>query len=147
MSSPSATYTPRFLPARLPRICVAIVASNPAEMVEKADGIVRENPFIEFRLDYQPKPALAMAKIKAFVEYHPEALIVATCRRAASGGKFRGSVASEVDILVKTAIQECHLVDLELESAAQLKPADFARLRRSASLILSYHDYRATRKL
>jgi 3-dehydroquinate dehydratase/shikimate dehydrogenase len=143
----SATYTPRFLPARLPRICVAIVASNPAEMVEKADGIVRENPFIEFRLDYQPKPALAMAKIKAFVEYHPEALIVATCRRVSNGGKFRGSVASEVDILVKAANQGCHLVDLELESAAQLKPADFARLRRSASLILSYHDYRATRKL
>lgn len=147
MTQPSAPYMPRFLPARLPRTCVAIVASNPVEMVEKADGIVRENPFIEFRLDYLAKPALAMARIKAFVEYHPEALIVATCRRAACGGKFRGSVASEVDILVKAANQGCHLVDLELESAAQLKSADFARLRRSASLILSHHDYRATRKL
>ena len=84
MSGISATYTPRFLPARLPRICVAIAASNPLEMVEKADAIVRENPFIEFRLDYLPKPALALPKIKAFVEYHPEALIVATCRRAAN---------------------------------------------------------------
>jgi len=138
---------PRFLPARLPRICVAIAASNPVEMAEKAESVVRENPFIEFRLDYLSKPALAMPKIKAFAEYHPEALIVATCRRAVNGGKFRGTIASEVDILVKAANQGCHLVDLELESAAHLRPQDFARLRRSASLILSYHDYRGTKKL
>ncbi|HYL94006.1 MAG TPA: shikimate dehydrogenase [Alphaproteobacteria bacterium] len=138
---------PRFLPARLPRICAAIVASNPSEMVEKADAIVRENPFIEFRLDYLPKPALALAKIKGFVEYHPEALIVATCRRASNGGKFRGSTASQVDILVKAAGQGCRLVDLELETAVRLKPNDFERLRRSASIILSSHDFRATRKL
>lgn len=147
MSSRSDTYTPRFLPVRLPRICVPITASNPAEMVQKADNIVRDNSFIEFRLDYLSKPALALQKIKIFVEYHPEALIIATCRRAAYGGKFRGSAASEVDILVKAANQGCHLLDLELETAAQLKPADFTRLRRSANLILSTHDFNGTRKL
>jgi len=123
------------------------MATNPADMVQKADVVLRDNSFIEFRLDYLSKPGLAFQKIKTFVEYHPEALIIATCRRAVAGGKFRGSVASEVDILVKAANTGCHLVDLELESAAQLKPADFARLRRSANLILSYHDYRGTKKL
>src|SRR5258708_16597131 len=115
-------YTPRFLPARLPRICVAIVAGNPTEMVEKADAIVRENSFIEFRLDYLPKPALALAKIKTFTEYHPEALIVATCRRAMNGGKFRRTLTAQVDLLVKAATQGGHLVDLELEPAPHLKP-------------------------
>ncbi|HKD13230.1 MAG TPA: shikimate dehydrogenase [Candidatus Angelobacter sp.] len=147
MNSPAGTYTPRFLPARLPRICVPIVASNPAEIVQKADAVVRDNSFIEFRLDYLSKPGLGLQKIKTFVEYHPEALIVATCRRAVNGGKFRGSVAAEISILTKAAAQGCHLVDLELESAAQLKEADFARLRRSANLILSTHDFRSTRKL
>ncbi|HEV3040666.1 MAG TPA: shikimate dehydrogenase [Candidatus Angelobacter sp.] len=126
---------------------MAIAAANPLDMVEKADAIVRDNPFIEFRLDYLSKPALALPKIKAFVEYHPEALIVATCRRAANGGKFRGSIATEIDILIKAANQGCHLVDVELETAARLKPGDFTRLRRSANLILSYHDFRSTRKL
>lgn len=147
MSALPGTYTPRFLPARLPRVCVPIVASNPTDMVQKADAIVRDNPFIEFRLDYLSKPSLALQKIKGFVEYHPEVLIVATCRRAAAGGKFRGTIASEVDILVKAANHGCHLVDLEVETAAQLKPADFNRLRRSANLILSSHDFRGTRKL
>jgi 3-dehydroquinate dehydratase/shikimate dehydrogenase len=126
---------------------VAIAATNPAEMVQKADVLVRENPFVEFRLDYLPKPALGLPKLRTFVEYHPEALIVATCRRVVNGGKFRGSIAAQVDILVKAAAQGCHLVDIELESASHLKPADFNRLRRSANLILSYHDYRGTKKL
>lgn len=123
------------------------MASNPTDMVQKADAIVRVNSFIEFRLDYLSKPSLALQKIKGFVEYHPEVLIVATCRRAAAGGKFRGTIASEIDILVRAANHGCHLVDLEIETAAQLKPSDFNRLRRSANLILSSHDFRGTRKL
>jgi 3-dehydroquinate dehydratase/shikimate dehydrogenase len=147
MNGTSSSNAPRFLPARLPRVCVAIAASNPAEMVQKADIAVRDNPFIEFRLDYLSQPALGLAKLKTFVEFHPEALIVATCRRAANGGKFRGSIASQVDVLAKAANLGCHLVDIELETAAQLKQSDFNRLRRSANLILSYHDFRGTKKL
>lgn len=147
MNGTSSSYAPRFLPARLPRVCVAIAAANPVEMVQKADLIVRDNPFIEFRLDYLSKPALGLAKLKTFVDFHPEALIVATCRRAANGGKFKGSIASQVDLLVKAANLGCHLVDVELETAAQLKPSDFNRLRRSANLILSFHDFRGTKKL
>ena len=147
MNGTSSSYAPRFLPARLPRVCVAIAADDPAEMVQKADLIVRDNPFIEFRLDYLSKPALGLAKLKTFVEFHPEALIAATCRRAVNGGRFRGPVASQIDLLVKAANLGCHLVDVELETAAQLKTADFNRLRRSANLILSFHDYRGTKKL
>ena len=147
MNGTLSSYAPRFLPARLPRVCVAIAVSNPAEMVQKADLIVRDNSFIEFRLDYLSKPGLGLAKLKTFVEFHPEALIVATCRRVVTGGRFRGSIASEIDVLAKAANLGCHLVDIELETAARMKPADFNRLRRSANLILSYHDFRGTKKL
>jgi 3-dehydroquinate dehydratase / shikimate dehydrogenase len=147
MSGATVNLAPRFLPARLPRLCVPVWATSPAELVQKADAIVRENSFIEFRLDYLPKPALGLPKLKTFVEYHPEALIIATCRRAVNGGKFRGSVAAQIDVLAKAANQGCHLVDVELETASHLKPADFARLRRSANLILSFHDFRGTKKL
>lgn len=147
MNGTSSSYAPRFLPARLPRVCVAIAASNPAEMVQKADIAVRDNPFIEFRLDYLSNPVQGLPKLKTFVEFHPEALIVATCRRAANGGKFKGSIASQIDLLVKAANLGCHLLDVELETAEQLKPSDFNRLRRSANLILSYHDFRGTKKL
>src|SRR5499427_1176634 len=147
MSGAIASYAPRFLPARLPRLCVPVWATNAPDLVQKADTLVRENSFIEFRLDYLAKPGLALPKLKTFIEYHPEALLIATCRRAANGGKFRGSIAAQVDVLIKAANQGCHLVDVELETASHLKPADFARLRRSANLILSFHDFRGTKKL
>src|SRR5437016_13829342 len=122
MSGISASYTPRFLPARLPRVCVAIAASNPLDMVEKADAVVRDNPFIEFRLDYLSKPGLALPKLKKFAEFHPHVVSIATCRRVASGGKFRGSIASQLQILAKAADAGSQLIDLEVQSAQRVKP-------------------------
>jgi 3-dehydroquinate dehydratase/shikimate dehydrogenase len=147
MIAASNSYVPRLLPLRLPRVCVAVTGSDPSELVEKAEALVRDNTFLEFRLDYLSRPVLALPKIKRFTEYHPHVVSIATCRRAANGGKFRGSVASQLDVLAKAAGVGCQLVDLELQSAVRLKPAQLQKLRTRAALVLSYHDFRATRKL
>src|SRR5256885_1948819 len=47
----SPTFTPRLFPPRLPRVCVAVIGSDANEMADKAESLVRDNPFIEFRLD------------------------------------------------------------------------------------------------
>jgi 3-dehydroquinate dehydratase / shikimate dehydrogenase len=137
----------RLRPLRLPRVCVAVIGSDPADMFEKADALVRDNTFLEFRLDYLPRPALALARLKQFAESQPHVTVVATCRRAASGGKFRGSIAAQLDILSKAAAAGCQLVDVELQTAVRCKPRQLERLRTAAALILSYHDFRATKKL
>ena len=98
-----APFAPRLLPHRLPRVCVAVTGSDPNEMTDKAELLVRDNPFLEFRLDYLSKPGLAMPRIKRFLESHLGTVVIATCRRAAAGGKFRGSIASQIDILAKAA--------------------------------------------
>src|SRR5690349_19499075 len=103
MSAAANPYAARLLPLRMPRVCVAVTGSDAAELVDKADGLVRDNPLLEFRLDYLPRPALALPKIKRFMDYHPQAVVIATCRRVPSGGKFRGSVASQLDLLNKAA--------------------------------------------
>jgi len=102
---------------------------------------------MEFRLDYLSKPALMLPGLKKFLEYHSHVLAVATCRRSANGGKFRGTVQAEVDMLLKAAAAGCQIVDLSLESAAKLKPSDFEKIRSKAGLILSYHDFRGTKNL
>jgi len=147
MNTISAMTTLRMLRQRLPRVCVTIIGKNAAEMVEKAEQVVRDNPFIEFRLDYLSQPALLLPKIKAFLEFNPHVTMIATCRRAKSGGKFRGSVASQIDLLSKAAAVGCQMVDVELESAQQLKTSDWNKLKKSAAVILSFHDFRGTRKL
>src|SRR5256885_1804504 len=137
----------RLLHLRLPRICVAIAAQTPAEMLEKAEAVSRDNPFIELRLDYISRPGLAVPKIREFTETHPHVTVIATCRRAASGGKFKGPINSQLDILGKAAEAGCQLVDVELQTAARLNPAQLAKLRGKAAIVLSFHDFRGTQKL
>ncbi len=143
----SSVYLPRILPLRLPRVCVALVGSDAAEMLDKAEIVVRDDPFLEFRLDYLKQPASALPKIRRFIELHPHAVLIATCRRANNGGKFKGSLASQVDILLKAAAAGFQIIDLELESAQALKPAEIVKIRERVALVLSFHDFRATRKL
>jgi len=140
MTAASNSYVARLRPLRLPRVCVAVTGSDPAEMLEKAEALVRDNTFLEFRLDYLPRPMLALPKIKQFAEYHAHIVAMATCRRVAAGGKFRGSIASQLDILSKASASGCQLVDLELQSAVHCKAERLRRLRSHTALILSHHD-------
>lgn len=137
----------RLVPLRLPPVCVAIMGSEPSEILEKADALARDNSFLELRLDYLPKPMLALPKIKRLFEYHHNMTLIATCRRAENGGKFRGSVASQFEILQKAATAGCQVVDLEWESASHCKAQQLLELRRQAALLVSHHDFRSTKKL
>jgi 3-dehydroquinate dehydratase / shikimate dehydrogenase len=137
----------RILPIRVPRVCVAVLGSEPAEMIEKAEDLVRENSFFEFRLDYLKDPAAGAAKVRNFMHMHPEVIAVATCRRVQNGGQFKGSVASQLAVLTKAASLGFQFVDVEIESAEAMKTAEYQKLHDSSGLILSFHDFKATRKL
>jgi 3-dehydroquinate dehydratase/shikimate dehydrogenase len=145
--NPAASLLPRFLPHRLPRLCVAVAASDANEMAERAEGLVRDDSMLEFRLDYLSKPGLSIPRIKRFFDSHLGTIAIATCRRANSGGKFRGSIASQLDILNKAAAAGCQLVDVELQTASKVKPEQLQKLRAKVGLILSFHDFRGTKKL
>src|ERR1700680_359640 len=147
MISAAKSYPPRLLPLRLPRVCVVVTATDPPELVEKAAALLRDTSFLELRLDYISKPGLALPKIKQFFETHPGTVVIATCRRVASGGKFRGSIASQLDLLSKASALGCQLVDVELQTALKCKPAQLQKLRTHSALILSFHDSRGTKKL
>jgi 3-dehydroquinate dehydratase / shikimate dehydrogenase len=142
------TVAPQFLRSRIGKVCVAVTGSTPAEMLEKASTVVKDTPFIEFRLDYLEKPLAALPKFKHFFAENTAATGIATCRRAANGGKFTGPLAAELEILLKAASNGFHIVDLELESAESLKKADLQKLRDTGiAIIVSYHDFSATRDL
>ena len=140
--------TAHYIRSRIGKICVAITGANPAEMLRNAEDIVRENHFVEFRLDYLPNPQAVIPKLKTFLYERGEVTAIATCRRAATGGKFKGTIAAELEILEKAALAGAHLIDVELQTAEHLKPAQMKHLRsRGAALIISYHDFEATQDL
>ena len=136
------------LRSRLGKVCVAITGTSPADMLDRASVAIKETPFLEFRLDYLEKPVLALPKIKEFMAAHTAVTAIATCRRTEGGGKFVGSVAQELELLIKAAGSGFHLVDLELESAEALKKNDLPRLRETGvGLIISHHNFKETKDL
>ena len=147
MTASPNSFAAKLLHQRLPRVCVAVTGADASDMVEKAEALIRDNTFIEFRLDYLAHPALALPKIKKFTDHHPHVTAIATCRRVASDGKFRGSIVSQLDILTKSSAAGCQLVDVELQSAIRCNPQQLHKLRSKAALILSHHDFRGTKNL
>src|SRR3984893_13808410 len=142
------SVAPQFLRSRIGKVCVAIIGSTAAEMLEKASAVVKETPFLEFRLDYLDKPLLALPKFRHFFTDNTAATGIATCRRTANGGKFPGKVPEEIEILSKAAASGFHIVDLELESAESLKKGELQKLRETGvALIVSHHDFTATKDL
>jgi len=147
MRASASTYAARIRRFRLPRLCVAVIGSDASSIIERAESLVRDNPFLEFRLDYISQPVAGLPKLKNFLEMHPEATVIATCRRAVNGGKFRGPVAAQLNVLLKAADSGFQLVDLELQSVETLKAAELGELSNRAGLIISYHNFRNTKKL
>jgi 3-dehydroquinate dehydratase/shikimate dehydrogenase len=142
------SVAPQFLRSRIGKICVAIIGSTAAEMLEKANAVIKETTFLEFRLDYLEKPLLALPKLKQFLAENNAVTAIATCRRTANGGKFSGNVAAEIEVLSKAATAGFHIVDVELESATAMKKGELQKLRETGvALIISHHDFDATKDL
>src|SRR6185437_14968171 len=64
--SSSALLAPAPLPAaaglhlRVGKLCIALQAQTPAELLDRAEAVLADCRFLEFRLDSLPKPAAAL---------------------------------------------------------------------------------------
>jgi 3-dehydroquinate dehydratase/shikimate dehydrogenase len=135
-------------PLRVGKLCVAIQGGSPGEMLERAEAALRDSKFLEFRLDSLAKPAAALPKLGEFLAAHRDVTAIATCRRKPFGGNFGGSLASELEVLAAAAEAGCQIVDLEVESAEEARPAQLAKLRSAgAALLVSFHDFTRTKGL
>jgi 3-dehydroquinate dehydratase/shikimate dehydrogenase len=137
---------------RVPRLCVAIQAGSAAEMLERAAAALADAKFLEFRLDSLAKPAASLPALKEFLAGRRDVTAIATCRRKPFGGNFVGSLTAEFEVLLKAAEAGCQIVDLEVESAEEAKPAALAKFRddlraAGAALLVSFHDFTRTKGL
>jgi 3-dehydroquinate dehydratase/shikimate dehydrogenase len=151
--NPADTHHPPALPRLRPgKLCVAIQAASAAEMVNRAAAALADTRFIEFRLDSLPEPADAVPALKELLAARRDVSAIATCRRKQFGGNFAGSLTSEFEVLSRAAEAGCQIVDLEVESAEEAKPAALARFREGlratgAALLISFHDFTRTKGL
>lgn len=133
-------------PLPLPRICIAATGGTASELLAHARAALRHSRFVELRLDWAPNPAEALAGIPALLRTpnggrKRDPILLATCRREANGGRFRGTVSEQMAILEKAASAGCRLLDLEIESAEAVGLERVSALRKAAPLLLSFHDF------
>lgn len=146
-TSPQAGHVlpPEHLHQRAGRVCVALAGET---MFAQAEAVAATHRFFEFRLDSLPQPAQALPQLRGVLARHPGMVAVATCRRVAHGGAFRGSAEEQLHILTAAAEAGCALVDAEVETAEELGRPVLDTLRRSgAGVVLSWHDFNGTPEL
>jgi 3-dehydroquinate dehydratase / shikimate dehydrogenase len=144
----STQIASHLLRSRIGKLCVVIIGTSPNEMIEKATEVLKESSFLEFRLDYLAKPLVALPALKHFLAENSAATVIATCRLKDNGGRFDGSRAAALEVLLKAAAAGFHLVDIELESIEKLPKNTMSQLREAgAAVIISYHDFHATKDL
>jgi 3-dehydroquinate dehydratase/shikimate dehydrogenase len=129
------------LPKSLPRICVALGCPTASELAHVAESEYKDgNTFLEFRLDYLNSPANGIEMLRDFRKKYPDAYLLATCRNRQASGHFRADVHRQLQILKDAAEAGATFVDLEIETAEQVK-RELNGLREAAPLCVSYHNF------
>jgi 3-dehydroquinate dehydratase / shikimate dehydrogenase len=128
----------------LPKFCIALGLPDVRQLLAHArkEAAAGER-FLEFRVDYLPRPMDGVRAIREFLEEFPDATLLATCRRHQNGGRFNGSIEEEIRILDAALDAGAKAVDVEIESAEHVS-ARLEGLRSRAWLIISYHNFSGT---
>ncbi|MBI4890682.1 MAG: shikimate dehydrogenase [Acidobacteria bacterium] len=130
--------------ATLPKTCIALGLPDSKRLLEQAcrEADAGER-FLEFRLDYLPRPEQGLAVIRDFLRLYPEATLLATCRRHQNHGRFNGSIEEEFGILGEAVKAGAKAVDIEIESAeTPLAHREF--LDAKTFVVVSYHNFEGT---
>jgi 3-dehydroquinate dehydratase/shikimate dehydrogenase len=131
----------------LPRICIALGLPDAARLLEHArrEAMLGER-FLEFRLDYLPRPYDGLKVIREFLTESPDSWLLATCRRHQNHGRYNGSIDEQLQILEEAARAGAKGIDIEIESA-ELAQERVRDLTAQTAVIVSYHNYEGTPSL
>src|ERR1700690_646971 len=131
-------------------ICAVVVGRTATEMRRGLRLALRGARTVELRLDWL-RGASEIERMIGWIAANRKKLgfgsrvsLIATCRRVAAGGKFRGSIARQMEFLRGAAAAGCAWLDLEIESAEKISREEFRELRRGARVLISFHDFRGT---
>jgi 3-dehydroquinate dehydratase/shikimate dehydrogenase len=125
------------------RIFVTLAAPALTVMENQAGRVGGSQIGYELRLDYLRDYEGLEQRLHEMLLRLRFPLTIATCRRTAAGGLFRGSVEEQVDILEAAMRAGCQWLDVEMESFQHARRTLLSRFR-SAKVIVSYHNFRQT---
>ena len=119
-------------------ICIPITATKTKEALKDIKKAQEIADIIEIRLDINPDIEL-LRRVKKPV--------IATCRRKAEGGRFKGGEKKRLELLKKAILLNPDFVDIELNSGPKaIEEIKGLIKHRKTKLIISFHDTKAVDK-
>ncbi len=99
---------------------------------------------IELRLDWLKDDAEISRFLRRLRDAKPRAPLIATCRRRAAGGEYRGSVAKQLLRLAEALGAGCAWYDLEIESIRECPPELLGVLLGAGKRLASAHFFKSS---
>jgi 3-dehydroquinate dehydratase / shikimate dehydrogenase len=147
-SMPQTLLSPSAFGTREDRICAVAACPTAIEMAHLIRLGFKETHTIELRLDWLKSDA-ERRKLLSWLgrQSFRGATFLATCRRKAAGGKFRGDIQSELFWLMEARRAGCSWCDVEIETERELPDQSIREYAVPPRVMLSMHDFERTPKL
>jgi 3-dehydroquinate dehydratase/shikimate dehydrogenase len=124
------------------RICAVVAAADSRGMTRQLRRALLQTRTVELRLDWLRGDGEARRFLAWLAGRRLRATLIATCRRSTVGGRFSGSIASQLLVLSRAIASGCTWCDLEYESAARCPPEILDILLGPARRLISRHFFR-----
>jgi 3-dehydroquinate dehydratase/shikimate dehydrogenase len=128
------------------KICAVVAAADAVGMWKQLAQALRVTRTVELRLDWLTAARETDRFLARLSKKRPGATLIATCRRRAAGGKFRGTIAQQLVQLAAAVRSGCAWYDLEIESSARCPPELLDVLLGEGRRIASAHFFQRSPK-
>jgi len=99
------------------KVCAVVAAQDVAAMWRQLHEAAKATRTIELRLDWLKDDREIARFLRRLEAEPPRATLIATCRRLNAGGRYRGTVATQLIQLAEAVRAGCQWYDLEIETA------------------------------
>jgi 3-dehydroquinate dehydratase/shikimate dehydrogenase len=124
------------------KICAVAAAADARTMWRQLASALRLTRTVELRLDWLAGDREIDRFLRQLRSKKPRATLIATCRRRAAGGKYRGSIANQLLQLAEALRAGCAWYDLEIESVRECPPELLEVLIGEGRRLTSAHFFR-----
>jgi len=124
------------------KICAVVAAEHPGSMWTQLERALPQTRTVELRLDWLSTEREIHTFLGQLANKPPRATLIATCRRVEAGGRFHGTIASQLLILAEAIRAGCDWYDLEIESASKCAPELLDVLLGEGRYLASAHFFR-----
>lgn len=126
------------------RVCAVVAETTAAKMARQLKRALKETRTAEIRLDWLNNDVERASFLDWLARHSGQATLIATCRRREAGGRYRGDIAAQMQVLGQAVRAGCLWCDVEVETATRVPRGALRASLGPARVLLSFHDFRKT---